>query len=444
MTLSKKPYKGTRDFFPSLKREQNYLFEKMQEAASLFAYEPYDGPMLEEVELYKAKSGEELINDQIYSFYDRGKRFVAIRPEMTPTLARMIAQIHREYPKPIRWYSIPNLMRYERPQKGRLREHWQLNCDIFGAPEGQGELEVLQVAIHLLKSFGANANHFEVLFNDRRVIETIFKDIMQLDAPTTYKLFKIVDASKKLDEIGLEKLLDELKLPTQAKVIFKEYLGLETTQDLVTLLQKHNYAENAMFVQKLIEQARNLGIEEYLKFDPAIVRGLDYYTGLVFEIFDKHPDNRKAICGGGAYADLLKIFNEPLLPGVGFGLGDVRLTDFLKTHNLMPDFSSEKIHLFLTFQTSAAQGAILKLAQALRAKGLKVMTQLDPIKFKKLFPLAEKRGASFVGFMGEDELTQNKIQIKNLTSKDQQTFSLDSELDKIFKYCDGRGNNQHE
>ena len=143
MALNKKPYRGCRDFFPENMRVREFLFNQMKKSAEQFGYQPYDGPLLEEVELYKAKSGEELINDQIYSFTDRGERFVAIRPEMTPTLARMIANIHRQESKPIRWYSIPNLMRYEKPQRGRVREHWQYNVDIFGAPEAKGELEIL-------------------------------------------------------------------------------------------------------------------------------------------------------------------------------------------------------------------------------------------------------------------------------------------------------------
>src|SRR5690606_16620595 len=168
MALNKLPYRGTRDFFPAQMRLRNYIFQKMAEVSERFAYEPYDGPLVEEVELYLAKSGEELINEQIYSFVDRGERKVAIRPEMTPTVARMVAQIHREQSKPLRWYAIPNLMRYEKPQKGRLREHWQFNCDVFGAPEGLGEIEILQVATGLLRGFGATEEHFEVLLNDRR------------------------------------------------------------------------------------------------------------------------------------------------------------------------------------------------------------------------------------------------------------------------------------
>ena len=198
MALSKNPYRGTRDFFPPQKRERDYIFAQMRRAAECFGYEPYDGPLLEEVELYKAKSGEELIRDQIYSFTDRGGREVAIRPEMTPTLARMAAQIYRTSPLPLRLYAIPNLMRYEKPQKGRLREHWQFNCDIFGASEVAAALEILQLACHLLTSFGATPQDFTILFNHRQAIDLVFQKFMHLDAAQSYQLYKLVDRMKKI------------------------------------------------------------------------------------------------------------------------------------------------------------------------------------------------------------------------------------------------------
>ena len=209
MTLSKRPYKGCRDFFPLQKRCRDYLFSVMEKTALSFGYEPYDGPMLEEVDLYRAKSGEELINEQIYSFMDRGDREVAIRPEMTPTLARMVSQIHREAVKPIRFFAIPNLFRYEKPQKGRLREHWQFNCDIFGAQEEQASLEILQVALSLFKNFGAKAGQFEILINDRKCVDAIFKGPLNLDDQTQYKLYKIIDKSKKVDKAALKKMVSE-------------------------------------------------------------------------------------------------------------------------------------------------------------------------------------------------------------------------------------------
>lgn len=429
MSLSKKPYKGTRDFFPADKRIRDYLFSKMKETAELFAYESYDGPLLEEVELYKAKSGEELINDQIYSFEDRGERFVAIRPEMTPTVARMVAQVHREVPKPIRWFSIPNLYRYERPQRGRLREHWQFNVDVFGAPEVMGELEIIQIAIKLMQNFGANSKHFEILINDRAVVDHIFKGLMGCDEAKCLELYKLVDKSKKLPEEKFQTLVQEIGLTKESMGIFLEYLSTDSISKLEALLKKNSVETDPIEIFKLASKLNNLGLNEYVVYDPSIVRGLDYYTGIVFEIFDKNPENRRAICGGGSYANILKIFNEDPLPGVGFGLGDVTLRDFLETHKLLPDLSTPTVELLLTTQDNLGLDKMVELAQKLREQGVSVFTQLEATKIKKVFALAEKKGASFVGLLGTDELKDGKIQIKNLTEKTQTEFDIDNIAD---------------
>ena len=228
MALSKSPYKGTRDFFPEQMRLRNYIFSKMAEVSELYAYEPYDGPMVEELDLYRAKSGEELINDQVYKFIDRGDREVAIRPEMTPTVARMVAQIHREVAKPLRWYSFPNLMRYEKPQKGRLREFWQYNADIFGAPEGLGEVEIIQVAVAIMQSFGANSSHFEILINDRRFVDSVFTEVLSCDDAQKTRLYKLVDKSTK---IPMEKVLEEALVilqDPQKVTVFQKYLNTKS------------------------------------------------------------------------------------------------------------------------------------------------------------------------------------------------------------------------
>ena len=430
MSLSKKPYKGTRDFFPTDKRIHNYICNAMIQTAELFGYEPYDGPLLEEVELYRAKSGEELINEQIYSFHDRGNRFIAIRPEMTPTLARMVAQIHRQQTRPIRWYSIPNLMRYENPQKGRLREHWQFNCDIFGAPDLQGEIEILQIAVNLLTHLGASSEHFEILVNNRAIVDTTFKTLMRLNDETTYRLYKIVDKIKKVDEAAIDKMLGELMLTETQKYLFYDYIALKDFHSTIEFLKRHRQPELAHAFSEFVEQLNNVNLLSYLRYDPAIVRGLDYYTGTVFEIYDKHPENNRAICGGGTYANLLQIFDEPSLAGVGFGLGDVTLRAFLELHQLLPNFELPKNNLFFAYQDERCKNAILKLAGKLRENGISVVTHFGAIKFKKIFPLAEKRGASFAGFMGEDELLNQTVQIKNLNTKQQIAFSI-NEITKI-------------
>lgn len=431
MNLSKSPYRGTRDFFPQLKRERDFLFKAMEDTAHCFGYESYDGPLLEEVELYKAKSGEELINDQIYSFEDRGERFVAIRPEMTPTLARMVAQVHREVPKPIRWFSIPNLMRYEKPQRGRLREHWQFNCDIFGAPDGYGEAEVLSVLVNLFQRLGAGPEHYCILINDRRIVDELFKNHLKLEDSVIYKLYKIIDRSKKVSAEALEKMIGELALSTEQEAVFKSYIELSCFDDLFALLKTLNLAESAAPFEEFLTIARSFGLEPYLKFDPTIVRGLDYYTGIVFEAFDLHPDNRRALCGGGSYSGLLSLFNEEPLHGVGLGFGDVTVTDFLKTHNLMPDFKTPVNELFMAAQTPEGLNDLLSLASRLRQKGLRVVTALEPIKFKKVFNSAQKVGARAVILMGSDEIDKGEVQLKILSTGDQHNIKV-NEIDAIY------------
>ncbi len=432
MGLSKKPYKGTRDFFPVEKRLQNYLFETMKKTAHQFSYEEYDGPMIEEVELYKAKSGEELINDQIYSFTDRGNRFVAIRPEMTPTLARMVAASYKETLRPIRWFSIPNLMRYERPQKGRLREHWQFNCDIFDAPDRLGEVEILQLAVQLMKNFGADNTMFEILINDRAIVDETFENLMSLDKDTTYKLYKIVDKAKKVTEDILKEMVSKLNLNEEQETIFFDYLSLNTFESIFIFLQKYKLDEALTTFKKFHNYAVEFGLIPFLTYDPTIVRGLDYYTGIVFEIFDKHPENRRAICGGGAYANLLKIFNEKPMTGVGFGLGDVTLTDFLRTHDLLPNVNTPTNDLLVTFQDDAALVVAQKISAKLRDNGVKVCSTFSKLKFNKVFSLAEKKGASFIAFIGGNELEKKTVLIKNLKSKEQFDISFDS-IDEMVK-----------
>jgi len=436
MSLNKRPYKGCRDLYPEEKRIQNYLFEKMAQTAELFGYEPYDGPMLEEVELYKAKSGEELINDQIYSFVDRGDRHVAIRPEMTPTLARMVSNIYKEYPLPLRWYSIPNLMRYERPQKGRLREHWQFNCDIFGAPGREGEVEILQVAITLMEKLGASEKEFSILLNDRMIVDGIFKHLLSLNKDSAYRLYKIIDKSKKINQTELESLVKQIDLDGKENIFF-DYLKLKSFQDLFSFLDQHKLNLIKDHFLPLVSTLTDMGLDKYITYDPSIVRGLDYYTGIVFEIFDKNPENPRAISGGGSYQNLLKIFNEADdFPGVGFGLGDVTLKDFLTTHGLLPDFSRPQLDLYLTSQTEAGLSIIKKLAQSLRQYNVKVSVHLNSIKLKKAFSIGEKRGATFLGILGDQELADQKIQIKKLGANQQTTFLL-SDSKKIERHLRG-------
>lgn len=435
MSLSKKPYKGCRDFFPNDMRIRDYIFNQMQKTAKSFNYLHYDGPTLEEVELYKAKSGDELINDQIYSFYDRGERFVAIRPEMTPTLARMVANIHKQEQKPIRWYSIPNLMRYEKPQRGRLREHWQYNVDIFGAEKNLGEVEVLSLITNLLKSFGATKTMFNILINDREVVDFVFNDLLELNEKHSYKLYKVIDKAKKVTHDKLQEMIKEIITDNKKIDLFIEYLALDSFQSLTMFLDKH--AENKEFnIKEFINLIQDCDFKEFLTYDPTIVRGLDYYTGLVFEVFDQHPDNRRAIAGGGAYANLLQIFNEKPLPGIGFGMGDVTLKDFLETHKLLPDFKESECDLFLCYFDDESFQYAFNLANNLRERGVRVELNLGKIKFNKVFKVAESKGHNFVGLIGQDEVKAKTFNAKSMATKDQKTINIDK-LEDIIPFIKG-------
>ena len=430
MALSKSPYKGTRDFFPEQMRLRNYIFSKMAEVSELYAYEPYDGPMVEELDLYRAKSGEELINDQVYKFIDRGDREVAIRPEMTPTVARMVAQVHREVAKPLRWYSFPNLMRYEKPQKGRLREFWQYNADIFGAPEGLGEIEIIQVAVAIMQSFGANSSHFEILINDRRFVDSVFTEVLSCDDGQKTRLYKLVDKSTK---ILMEKVLEEALVilqDAQKVTVFQKYLNTKSFTEVKEWLT-HSQSTLPAFLGRL----ETLGLDEFVKFDPTIVRGLDYYTGVVFEIFDKHPENRRAVAGGGAFANLLAIFGEQPLPGVGFGMGEVTLTDFLKTHQLLPDLSKQNIDILIAHTDETSEAHVLALAQHLRSKQIKVEVFLGEAKPKKIFSYTDKKQPTFVVMMNAEEIA-SELQFKNLKTKEVHKLSLNN-MDKIIEMIKG-------
>ncbi len=435
MALNKKPYKGCRDFFPPQMRERDYIFGKMRSAAEAFAYEAYDGPMLEEVDLYKAKSGEELINDQIYSFIDRGERNVAIRPEMTPTLARMVANIHKQESKPLRWYAIPNLMRYEKPQRGRVREHWQFNVDIFGGPANLAEIEILTLAVFYLKSFGATKEMFQILINDRVIVDSVFYDLLKLNEKTAYALYKVIDNAKKISSEKLEILISEHLTEPSQKEIFSNYLKLNSFQGLILFLEEHKLTEKCDYFINFIKLVKNQELSEYLIFDPTIVRGLDYYTGLVFEVFDTHPENKRAIAGGGSYANLLSIFNEAPLAGVGFGLGDVTMRDFLSVHNLLPDLSKPNFDFILFYTDEQESLQALEVANQLRLKGLRVELHLGKIKFNKLFKVAEGKNYQKIGII-ENKDDTTRLEIKHTTTKESQTFEL-SQISEINNYILG-------
>lgn len=417
--LSTRPYKGTRDFFPEEMRLRDQVFGQLRQTLISFGYEAYDGPMLEPFELYAAKSGEELVNEQLYSFEDRGGRKVAMRPEMTPTLARMVAAKGAQLPRPIRWFSQPNLWRYERPQRGRLREHWQLNVDLLGLESEVAEVEIVQIAIHLLRGFGAGITDFEVQINHRQLMNDLFDQVLQLEAAQIPQVARAIDKRAKIKPEQFESLLGEagcssLQIEQLIKFLDSPLMDLE---DML------GDSEGFKSLCRFFDQVNAMGLGPVCRFKASIMRGLDYYTGIVFEVFDKHPDNRRALFGGGRYDNLVGMFGGQSIPGVGFGMGDVTFFDFLETHGLTPEARTQ-IQVMVGLFNEDCLTHSLQIAQRLREAGLNVESVLTPQKLGKQFQSADKKGIPFVVMAGPDEMAAEQVSLKDLRSGEQTGLDL--------------------
>jgi histidyl-tRNA synthetase len=356
----------------------------------------------------------------------------------------MVAQIHREVVKPLRWYSIPNLMRYEKPQKSRLREFWQYNADIFGAPEGLGDVEIIQLAVSIMKSFGATQDNFEILINSRKFVDYVFTGPIHLEADMTKKLYKLIDKKNKMPADKFSAEVSQITNDSAKTAIFEKYVAITSIKEIEAFFNETASGEDkdSIFLQNiaplknLFTQLNALGLGDYIKFDPSIVRGLDYYTDVVFEIFDKHPENRRAVAGGGAYANLLAIFGEPALAGIGFGLGEVPLTEFLKTHNLLPDFSKQDIDVLIGYMDASSEKTAFELAQAFREAQIKAEVYLGETKPKKIFSYTDKKQPTLALILGESEIASGEIQLKNLKTKAIHKIDL-KDVDKMIEVIKG-------
>jgi histidyl-tRNA synthetase len=428
MALSTKPYKGARDFYPEDKRLQKYMFNKIREVVERYGYEEYDAPILESLDIYLAKTGEEIVSQQTYTFEDRGGRKVAIRPEMTPTVSRMVAAKRQELIYPLRWYSIPNLWRYERPQRGRLREHWQLNVDIFGIGGVQAEAEVITLVDDLYRSFGATESMYEIRINDRRLVNYVFDKYLELDAEQAQQLGKLVDRMEKMDRSKFISEADSIATSAQREAGFTEKLLAFLEAKNVTDLKFLDDKDAVGGLETLIAQLKAVGINNAV-FDPKIMRGFDYYTGIVFEVFDLNPDNNRAMMGGGRYDGLVGLFGVDPVPTVGFGLGDVTLQNFLETNHLLPELKPEAdaIVVLIGNVTNSAQPLISQL----RGQGLNLAVDLSNKKLGDQLKSAGKRGIKYALIIGEDEIQAQRVNVKNLQDGSAEKLSLDEVSNRL-------------
>ena len=414
--LSTQPYKGTRDFYPEDMKLRNWFFGKIREALLLASFDEYNAPMLESLELYIAKSGEEIAKEQTYNFTDRGGRMLAIRPEMTPSVARMVAAKMGELNYPLKWFSIPNMYRYERPQRGRLREFWQLNVDIFGCDTYEADLDVIESAILVLRSFGADETMFKVHINNRRFFNDVIAAIASTDLDGAKKVSKIVDKKNKIPREAYEKEMGELGLNKEQI----EKIDALYTMDVKEATALCPDSVGACELNSLFEMLDKTGLLKYCIFDFGIIRGLDYYTGTVFEVFDEAPENNRAMFGGGRYDNLVGLFaKNGKVSGVGYGMGDVTLENFLVTHNLVPDLYTNEVKVLVTRFDDVPYEEYIALTTDLRTLGVKASVYLGTKKFGKQIDYAVKDKYSHVIIMGGSELAGGKVKIKNLLSREE-------------------------
>ena len=396
--LSTEPYKGVRDFYPDDWATLSQAFDVIRERLALWGYEEYAASPLERSELYENKTSEEIVNEQTYTFEDRGERRVTLRPEMTPTLARMVAAKRRELPFPLRWYSIPNVFRYERPQRGRLREHYQLNVDLVGLPSGEADVEIVNIASSILKAFGATPEDFTIRINSRELLNAACAAVgLTGDAAKSY--LRLLDRKGKMPEEEFEAKAQEL-----------------TGEDPLALIEKQGPEVKAAFdsLQSIVDSLTKRGVTNVV-FDPTLTRGFDYYTGLIFEVFDESPENNRSLFGGGRYDGLVAAFGGDPIPAVGFGMGDVTLLDFLATHNLTPKTKTAPNIYIGTPDPSDIPAAQL-FARDLRTRGVRVFVNLTGKALGDQVKDADRRGIPHFLAYGETERDSEMVKVKTLAN----------------------------
>lgn len=422
--LSTQPYKGARDFYPVDMRLQKYIFNTWRAVAERYGYEEYDAPLLEPTEIYRAKTGEEIVNEQTYSFTDRGGREVTIRPEMTPSVARLVAARQQELPYPLRWYNVGTRWRYERPQRGRLREFWQFDADIFGVDSADAEFELIKMASNMMKAFKAQDGMFKIRINSRKLFSLLMGEYLGLGIADAHKLSKLLDRKAKMSDSAFVAQATPIVGDNLMKL--QELVATKSIDELPTTVVESGLVEE---LRTLFEQLYTHGVKN-IEFDLTLMRGFDYYTGIVFEIFDTNPENARSLFGGGRYDELTAIFAAAPVPAAGFAVSDAVISNFLETHQLLPAFPSTTSVYVATIGDFAEQAQTL--ASELRQDGVNVAVDVIDRKPAQKIKQADKQDIPNVIFVGEKEVAEGKYTLKNLNTGEEQQLAV-AEIIKTIK-----------
>ena len=402
-----KPVKGTRDFYPAEKAVNSWLWSTIREVSESFGYQEFDGPYLESIELYAAKSGDELVKEQSFVFPDKNENLIALRPELTPSLVRMIAQKQQQLHYPLRWWSFGPFWRYESPQKGRGREFFQWNADLIGVDSAEADAEMAALMASLFQKVGLGPDQVKVFINNRRLMEV---ELAALGIPKDLQgnVFRVIDRRDKLSDTDWKAYAMDMGLDEG------QFSGIQS------LLLTDDLWKKSSELPRFFEAVDALGVADYVAYAPRIIRGLDYYTGTVFEAQAITADVRRSIAGGGRYDNLLADVGGQPLPGVGFAMGDMVLSVILDELDLLPaDRDDSPAQVMVTVFDSETQLASYQLGAELRRNGIQVYTYPTPEKLGKQFKHADRIGARMALILGPDEIQQGKVTLKDLNKRDQ-------------------------
>ena len=415
---SLQPVRGTRDFYPEDMRLRNWLWDNFTIASLSHGFEEYDAPVLEHEELYTRKQGEE-ITKQLYNFQDKGDRHVSLRPEMTPSLARMVLARAGSLPMPIKWFSIPQCWRYERTQRGRGREHYQWNVDIWGTTEISADAELISVLVTFFESVGLTSEDIVIRVSSRKVLEEVLGS-MAIEGDVFTQTCVIVDKMDKLASDVIEKQLSDLGHSSEVITKIQTVLGIKDMKNLKSSLDKSSSAISEL--NTLFELIEAYGMSEWVQFDASVVRGLAYYTGSVFEAHDREGKFR-AICGGGRYDNLLSTLGGKDLPATGFGFGDMVIMELLAEKGLIPELISGVDDIVLPL-TQDLRDIAVRVAASLRLSNRTVDLVLEDKKIKWAFKHAERVGAKRLVLLAPDEWSRKMIKVKDLETGEEKELSL--------------------
>lgn len=412
------PVKGTRDFYPQEMAFRSWLYDNIRQVSESFGYQEYEAPFLERLELYAAKSGEELVKEQSYVFKDRSDDWIALRPELTPSLARMVAQISKSMTVPLRWWSFGPFWRYERPQKGRTREFFQWNIDLLGIDSPEVDAELGAIAATLFQRIGLTPEMVRIKVNDRQLVETQLRSI-GIDSKNYQTIFKLID---RRDKMSANKWGD-----------YAAEAGLDdkTIKNLQSMLLNEEGWQDSERLVGFFKGVESLGVSDYFEYDPEIIRGLDYYTGIVFEARDPAGDFR-AIIGGGRYDNLVADVGGEPVPGTGFAMGDVVIQLVLEAAGVEIDLNPNPAQVFVTTFGESTRFDSLKLTGQLRRAGLRVEWYPEPDRLSKQFKYADKQGIPLAIILGPDEIAQDQVAIKDLRSGDQVTVPASEAAERVL------------